>query len=96
MIILGDMDIDLFSCMTSLNAQKLMNVLNGVNITQVISGPTRVTSRSCTLIGHVYASPSRNIPHISAYGAGDQHFVCITRKLLCKADANVNKFLIII
>ena len=56
LLLLGDMNINKLNSddINSASPHKLMHVLNSVNLVQVITKPTRVTSKSKTLIDHIY------------------------------------------
>lgn len=83
-VLLGDMNIDLLNCNVnpSRNSQKLVKILDNVNLTQIIRDPTRVSSHSKTLIDHVYVSNPLVIIHNSVpmYAVSDHYPICITRK----------------
>ena len=55
LLLLGDMDINLLKPDEN-NTQKLMHVLDSVNLVQIITTPTRVTAKSETLIDHICTS----------------------------------------
>ena len=58
LLLLGDMNNNLLNSddNNSASPHKLMHVLNSVNLVQVITKPTRVTSKSKTIIDHIYTS----------------------------------------
>ena len=58
LLLLGDMNINMLNSddIISASPHKLMHVLNSVNLVQVITKPTRFTSKSKTLIDHIYTS----------------------------------------
>ena len=55
LLLLGDMDINLLKPDEN-NTQKLMHVLDSVNLVQIIKTPTRVTAKSKTSIDHICTS----------------------------------------
>ena len=59
LLLLGDMNINMLNSddINSASPHKLMHVLNSVNLVQVITKPTRVTSKSKTLIDHIHLIP---------------------------------------
>ena len=59
-----------------------MHVLNSVHLVQVITKPTRVTSKSKTLIDHIYTSnPDYIVNHsVPCYAISDHYPVCAIRR----------------
>ena len=58
--LLGDLNVDLTPGITSANAMKLQHILDIYGLDQQITGPTRVTMNSCTLIDHcITNSPNK-------------------------------------
>ena len=55
LLLLGDMNFNMLSSddINSASPHKLMHLLNSVNLVQVITKPTRVTSKSKPLIDHI-------------------------------------------
>jgi len=83
-ILMGDMNINLKNSTTNTlgNTRKLLNILDSVNLKQVISEFTRVSSNTKTLIDHAYVSNPKAIIHtaVPVYGVSDHYPICITRK----------------
>ena len=59
-----------------------VNALEEFNMSQVITTPTRVTDKSCTLLDHVYTNKPENICEINVpiIALSDHYPVCITRR----------------
>ena len=62
LIILGDFNIDLMSDKIPLKWTHLINI---INMSQIVSDPTKVTKTSSTLVEHVYSNQPENIDFIS-------------------------------
>ena len=83
---MGDMDIDLANHKNKThvpsNARKLLNILDSCNLTQIISGFTRISSTSKTLIDHAYVNNNKENIHtvVPNYGISDHYPICITQK----------------
>lgn len=63
LILLGDLNIDMING-SSLNRNKITEMSRMLNITQLINAPTRITSKSSTLIDLCFT----NIRHIASSG----------------------------
>ena len=75
MLFLGDMNIDLIQ-----SHSKWHNIINSYNLRQCVTVPTRVTSKTCTLIDHIYSSNVSSITEICVppIGISDHNAICVT------------------
>ena len=85
-IVLGDFNINVANeCISSNSWQQ---VTHNFNLTQFVKKPTRITTKSETLIDHAYSNTSGKIKDVSVLvlGVSDHYPVCITRKLTKTVD----------
>ena len=80
-IVLGDFNINVLNESSSSNSWH--QVTHSFNLTQFVKKPTRITTKSETLIDHAYSNTPENIIEVSVpvLGVSDHYPVCITRKL---------------
>ena len=75
--IIGDFNVDLLSNHVPLNWLQIQNIFN---LSQMVMSPTRVTTKSATLIDHVYSNRPNQVKYTSVkdYSISDHFPVCIT------------------
>ena len=78
--IMGDSNINLLNVDNKVN--RLMEILNSVNLKQIVCEPTRVTDSTKTLIDHAYVSNPGNIIQcrVHKFGVSD-HYPCVVKKI---------------
>lgn len=64
-VILGDLNIDLLTANS--HSKRITQFWNACRVKQVISGPTRISKKSSTLIDHIFT----NSPHLASHGSID-------------------------
>ena len=57
----SDFNLDLLKCSTDANSRDLLTLSHSLAILPVISKPTRVTSTTATVLGHIYVTVPSNI-----------------------------------
>ena len=77
-MIMGDFNIDLH--LKNNISQKLLNTMESFGLCQLIKDSTRVTSKSSTLIDHMYVTESESIRDISVpqFSPSDHYPICCT------------------
>ena len=75
-ILMGDLNIDLHICSNN-------KWLHLIDLTQLVTDFTRITSSTATIIDHIYSSNPENIVEcfVPSYAISDHFLVCITRKI---------------
>ena len=83
LIVLGDFNYDLLRDSSNTSSKHWLELTNTLNLVQVITSPTRVTSTSKSLIDHVYSSVPDYIIETSvpSLSISDHYPVCVTRKI---------------
>ena len=81
-IMMGDFNIDYNKSIT----KRWLNMIQLLDLSQLVSEPTRITEKSATIIDHVYTNHHENVTEcfISKLAISDHSPVCFTRKVNCK------------
>ncbi len=92
MVILGDMNIDLIK--NNAQTKTLNNFFKKSMLEQVITGATRVTSKSMSLIDHIYINNNNLYSHRGSLDCGlsDHEMIFITRKYTKPTNVKETKY----